>query len=93
MTEYDVLKMSDEEYLNYCKKNCIREKLKIFIFLLLEFLFALLTIFLYSSESYFLIPFSAYLCGALSVFATFSGIELRRWKHEVIFRDTYGNEL
>lgn len=26
MTEYDVLKMSDEEYLNYCKKNCIREK-------------------------------------------------------------------
>lgn len=83
MNEYDVLKMNDDEYLNYCKDNyndCKKFALQFFVFSVLNLISGLHA--MYCNHRFF-IPIGFVLCGCLFFTAIYSYIESKRWKREI----------
>lgn len=83
MNEYDVLKMDDEEYLNYCKENCRFEKKYGFLYLFLIIAVFMCTVYQYSLGLYALSILSAFLVGINTVRAFNCFIEYKRWKRVI----------
>lgn len=80
MNEYDVLKMDDEEYLEYCKEMCKREKIWICLSLFVVAVFLFLLMYGLNNELGNTNVFFAFFLGVFSVFASNFGEEYRRWK-------------
>lgn len=84
LTEYDILEMTDEDYLSYCNENCRRKK-KLAIF----DLFLFIVVFIYCAYSYSKGCFEQCIVLGFCLGLYFASIvdcyyEIKRWKREII---------